>query len=177
MESHHLSYCSILFRIIVIFIHLVVVSIHVYEVMQITSSLLEVALALLLDTSHLLCLDPETSRVFISRHVKFDEFSFPYANDKSSSRLPKISKFFEPISKSSTNSCAPSPCCLLPPTTASSSLPCSLCPPDSFDKSAAPMNVVDEPPPTDQSHVTDPLNMAPTAIVPRPSSSSHPMQT
>ncbi|GKA49539.1 retrovirus-related pol polyprotein from transposon TNT 1-94 [Tanacetum coccineum] len=132
------------------------------------------------------CLDPDSSRIYITRHARFDEVTFPFASTANPNALStlQLCTFLEdgpPISD------APVPESRPTDTRPSSSSPCGLCPvpttaaepihePDSTPSS--PYSSEDDNPPTDSddvsSHGAPP---APPATAPTEPSSVHQMKT
>lgn len=131
-----------------------------------------------------LCLDPETSRVYTSRHAQFDEACFPYAKHTSTSSVTDVSEFFEPNSASlptvTVHGSSPSPATVFSPS------PCSLCSPASPDQQSSqyqPDAHEPESPSSENSNIDDhvtthpPPIAPPTSMVQHQTQSTHPMQT
>ncbi|GJT58611.1 retrovirus-related pol polyprotein from transposon RE1, partial [Tanacetum coccineum] len=129
------------------------------------------------------CLDPDSSRIYITRHARFDEVTFPFASPANPNALStlQLCTFLEdgpPISD------APVPESRPTDTRPSSSSPCGLCPlpttaaepihePDSTPSS--PYSSEDDNPPTDSDDVSS--HGAPPATAPIEPSSVHQMKT
>ncbi|KAJ9552360.1 hypothetical protein OSB04_016405 [Centaurea solstitialis] len=138
------------------------------------------------------CLDMTTSRIFTTRHAKFDESTFPFSGNVSSvdlaqlvfshfeespSSLPAQSKPSDPIFSAATNSSSASgPCSLCPDMIYSSTAPApSGVPPMPSPASSAPSGVPPMPPPASSAPSAAPMTPPPPSA---PASSSlHPMTT
>ncbi|KAJ9538664.1 hypothetical protein OSB04_031397 [Centaurea solstitialis] len=121
------------------------------------------------------CLDPVTSRVYISRHASFDETNFPFANcpeTQSVSQLQVVT-FLDvaPLAKSPTMPTNPpiSPSSITPPP--SSTTPYHLCTNNSTPLSIPPDNPHSPPPP---SPLPPPPSPTPTPLSPPPSPPNSP---
>ncbi|KAJ0536907.1 putative RNA-directed DNA polymerase [Helianthus annuus] len=77
------------------------------------------------------CFDPASSRMYVTRHARFDETCFPFVRDSSYTNLANLflSTFHEPTSHSTTQHHNPTP--QPPKSTHNPASPCTLCKGDS----------------------------------------------